>query len=302
MAYQDSNDITFIQNYFLAPSDPIQRQYEALRAFYLGNEKVGRGGSTFWLQFQDISDPVPSSPKSAGAQVLSEIEHGRKPSPHKNEVHDLIVGMRKKYYSVYDIQFELEELGHRLTPMAISEVLRAEGFARLPRARRRSTSITAASTECSYRRCAAVPVDAPALSLKCGWTVSVAAASRTARSGRHRSKCKLPGTRMIPATHAIRSALALKLASTERRSHVTDLIFDEGMALLTGLNALPKKSYLSRLLRQARSPDESSCSDSVVGVGSSGWANRRVILQPRFPLRAILRQGRVRGEELRVPA
>ncbi|MDP2815200.1 MAG: transposase [Rectinemataceae bacterium] len=58
-------------------------------------------------------------------------------------------------------------------------------------------------------------------------------------------KSKLPGTRMIPATHAVRSALALKLVGTERKSHVYDLIFDEGLALFSGLNTSPKKSFLS---------------------------------------------------------
>jgi hypothetical protein len=55
----------------------------------------------------------------------------------------------------------------------------------------------------------------------------------------------LPGSQMIPAEHALRSALALKLWSIERKSHVMSLAADEGLALFTGLNAIPKKSYLS---------------------------------------------------------
>jgi hypothetical protein len=55
-----------------------------------------------------------------------------------------------------------------------------------------------------------------------------------------------PGTRMIPATHAVRAALALKLTSTGRKSHVMDLVFDEGLALWTGLNVLPKTTFLSQ--------------------------------------------------------
>jgi len=58
-------------------------------------------------------------------------------------------------------------------------------------------------------------------------------------------EAKFPGTRMIPATHAVRSVLALKLVGTERKSHVTDLIFDEALALFSGLNTSPKKSFLS---------------------------------------------------------
>lgn len=56
---------------------------------------------------------------------------------------------------------------------------------------------------------------------------------------------KLPGSAMIPAGHALRAALALKLWSIERKSHVMALVADEGLALFCGLNAMPKKSFLS---------------------------------------------------------
>ena len=50
---------------------------------------------------------------------------------------------------------------------------------------------------------------------------------------------------MIPAEHALRAGLALKLWSIERNSHVMAWVADEGLALFAGLNAFPKKSYLS---------------------------------------------------------
>jgi hypothetical protein len=51
---------------------------------------------------------------------------------------------------------------------------------------------------------------------------------------------KLPGTKTIPAVNALLSALALKLASVERKSHVMDLGFDEGPAPFADLNVIPK--------------------------------------------------------------
>ena len=51
---------------------------------------------------------------------------------------------------------------------------------------------------------------------------------------------------MIPAAQAVRATLALKLTSTERKSHVMDLVFDEGLALWTGLNVPPKTTFLSQ--------------------------------------------------------
>jgi hypothetical protein len=56
---------------------------------------------------------------------------------------------------------------------------------------------------------------------------------------------QLPGSNMIPCAHALRACLALKLWSIERKSHVMALVADEGLALFSGLNVTPKKSYLS---------------------------------------------------------
>jgi hypothetical protein len=51
---------------------------------------------------------------------------------------------------------------------------------------------------------------------------------------------------MIPAAHAVRAALVLKLIGKARRSHVMDLVFDEGVALAVGLNAIPKTTFMSQ--------------------------------------------------------
>jgi hypothetical protein len=56
----------------------------------------------------------------------------------------------------------------------------------------------------------------------------------------------LPGTKAIPAAHALLSALALKLTSIERKSHVMDLVFDQGLALFVWLNVIPKATFLGQ--------------------------------------------------------
>ncbi len=56
---------------------------------------------------------------------------------------------------------------------------------------------------------------------------------------------ELPGTEMVPAAHALRTLLALKLLGKERASHVTELVFDPGIALFADLNVVPKRSFLA---------------------------------------------------------
>jgi hypothetical protein len=50
---------------------------------------------------------------------------------------------------------------------------------------------------------------------------------------------------MVPAPHAVRSLLALKILGKERTSHVMEMCFDPGIALFAGLNAVPKRSFLA---------------------------------------------------------
>jgi len=54
-----------------------------------------------------------------------------------------------------------------------------------------------------------------------------------------------PGSQMVPAEHAMRSLLGLKLFGNARHSHVMSHVFDEGLALFAGLNVIPKRSFLT---------------------------------------------------------
>jgi len=55
----------------------------------------------------------------------------------------------------------------------------------------------------------------------------------------------LPGSKMVPASCAMRSLLALKLFGNARHSHVMSKVFDEGLALFSGLNVIPKRAFLT---------------------------------------------------------
>jgi hypothetical protein len=59
-------------------------------------------------------------------------------------------------------------------------------------------------------------------------------------------KADFPGSKKIPASYAMRSLLALKLFGNSRHSHVMSYVFDEGLALWAGLNAIPKRAFLTQ--------------------------------------------------------
>jgi hypothetical protein len=173
------------------------------------------------------------------------LRPGPQEQPKKNSARPLIISLRKKNYSVYDISRELAANQIILSSTAVREVLKEEGFAPLPRrmdderpdllrpgieptADVRAFTLTAGQFT---TRCGGLFLFIPDL-VRLGMDAVAQAAG-------------LPGSRMIPCEHALRACLALKLWSVERKSHIMALVSDPGLALFTGLNVIPKKSYLS---------------------------------------------------------
>jgi hypothetical protein len=233
--------------FFLAPATPQQRQYEALRAYFVeglpSSAVAGRfaysPGSFRVLCHQLRHD----AGKRAGFFQTSRT--GPRQAPARDRVRELVVAMRKRNLSVYDIQRELAEAGHIISINSLALLLREEGFARLPR-RGDDERPPAVRPE------AEAVADVRALNLtprsfrtRLGGLFVFVPVLRDLRLAEVVQQAQLPGSAMIPAEQAVRTLLALKLVGTERKSHVMDLVADEGIALFAGLNVVPKRSYLA---------------------------------------------------------
>ena len=189
----------------------------------------------FCHQFRRDPDPA----------FFASPRHGPRTQPKKDAARDVIVALRKQNYSVYDISEALTERHLGLSPTAVGEVLKAEGFAPLPRRLDEERPQVPRPTREAVADVRAFSLTPRTFSTRCGGLLlflpdlvrlNLDAVARAAR---------LPGSALIPAGHALRAGLALKLWSIERKSHVMALAADDGLALFSGLNATPKKSYLS---------------------------------------------------------
>jgi hypothetical protein len=234
-------------SFFLAPESAAHRQYEALRAYFVeglpSNQVASRfgysAGSFRVLCHQFRHDP------SLRASFFAPEHRAPSATPVRDRVRDLVIAMRKRNLSVYDIQHELREAGHTISINALSVLLREEGFARLPRRRDDERPPT-------LRPEAAASADVRLLSLRprtfrtrLGGLFLFVPLMRTIRLDEIVTQAGLPGSALIPAVQALRTLLALKLVGKERKSHVMDLVEDQGIALFAGLNVVPKRSYLA---------------------------------------------------------
>jgi transposase len=178
-------------------------------------------------------------------EFFATARKGPREQPKKSRAHEQIMALRKRNYSIYEISRALKEQGTPLSATAVSEVLAQEGFAPLPRRRDEERPISVrpnAEAVANVHDFALAPRE---FTTRVGGLFLFVHDLVRLDSDALALGAKLPGSGMIPAGHALRAALALKLWSIERKSHVMALVADEGLALFCGLNAMPKKSFLS---------------------------------------------------------
>lgn len=233
--------------FFRAAQQPLQRQYEALRAFFLDDLSSTQAAESFGYSpgaFRVLCHQFRHDPAKRSG-FFRQPHRGPQAAPARDRVRSLAIALRKRNLSVYDIQRELAQAGLHISINALAVLLREEGFTRLPRRRddeRPSTVRPEAAEIADVRRLDLSPrsfrTSLAGLFLFLPLLEHIDLLS-VVQAGR------LPGSKMIPAEQAVRSLLALKLLGKERKSHVMDLVFDPAVALFAGLNVVPKRSYLA---------------------------------------------------------
>jgi transposase len=238
-------DVRQIRRFFLEPGSPKQRQYEALRAFFVEGRPAKDVAQTFGYSLNSFYVLCHDFRRQSQPSFFLTPRHGPQSQPRKSRALSLIIKLRKQNFSVYDISRVLKERGQPLSPTAVREVLRAEGFARLPRRldeERPDLLRPTIEPVADVREFSLAPRK---FTTECGGLFLFVPDLVRLELAKLAHAAGLPGSRMIPAQHALRACLALKLWSIERKSHVMPLVADEGLALFAGLNVSPKKSYFS---------------------------------------------------------
>jgi hypothetical protein len=233
--------------FFLSPESPLQRQYEALRCFFieqLPSTEVARRFNYSPGAFRVLCHQFRHDPgKRAG--FFQTVKHGPQTAPARDRVRELAVAMRKKNLSVYDIQRELVAAGYTISINALAVLLREEGFARLPRRRDDERPATLKAEPAAVADVRTLSLSPRSFRTRVGGLLFFVPLMHRLDLAQVVRQAQLPESGMIPAEQAVRTLLALKLIGKERKSHVMDLVFDEGIALFAGLNVVPKRSYLA---------------------------------------------------------
>jgi len=237
--------ITELAQVFLTPQNSTHRQYEALRAYFVEG-----------LSSKEAAHRFAYSPGSFRVLCHQFRQHpdrpfflppakGPGPSAEKTNIRDRIVALRKQNLSVYDIRDSLAEQGIQRSPAGISRLLREEGFQRLPRRRDEERPDRPRPDRAEVADVEALDLSPRSFRTRFGGLFLFLPDLVHLGFNQVVRKSQLPGSKMIPAAHAMRSLLALKLFGRARHSHVMSDVMDPGLGLFAGLNVIPKRAYLT---------------------------------------------------------
>ena len=126
-------ELSSLRRFFLQPQLPKHRQYEALRAFLVQGRPAREVARAFGYSLNSFYVLCHHFRREPAPVFFASPRRGPQSQPKKSAARDWIVQLRKQNHSVYEISQTLKDRHCPLSPTAVREVLRAEGFAALPR-------------------------------------------------------------------------------------------------------------------------------------------------------------------------
>ncbi len=240
-----SNDKLTFARYFLEPSNPTHRRYEALRAYFIDGLPSAQVAARFGYTPGSFRVLVHQFRHAPERPFFVHPARGVRSRSRQQRLRDRVVALRKQNASIYEISRALSREDEPISPATIAGILKEEGFARLPRRLDEERPQDVRPTTADVADVRQLDLAPRQFRTKFGglflFIPSLVAADLDATLRRAR----LPGSKMIPAGCAVRSLLGLKPFGNARHGHVMSYVLDEGLALFAGLNVVPKRSFLT---------------------------------------------------------
>src|SRR6266545_6766752 len=118
--------------YFLEPSEPAQRRYEALRAYFVEGLAATEVGARFGYSPANVHQ-MASELRAGRAAFFLDSKPGPKGPRKAPRIRDEVLALRAQDRSVEEIAQALTAAGAPVSAQTVSTILAAEGLERLPR-------------------------------------------------------------------------------------------------------------------------------------------------------------------------
>ena len=193
------------------------------RARYSFNPEAARRGGYTPGSFRVLAHQFRQEP---GRQFFLPPAKGPKTAPKTDRLRDKVIALRKQNLSIYDISQTLSREAEPFSPVAVSLILKEEGFARLPRRQDEERPAATRPTAAAVANVAELDLSPRKFRTRFGGLFLFLPALAPADLDCILQPAGFPGSQMVPAPHAVRSLLGLKLFGAARHSHVMSHVFD----------------------------------------------------------------------------
>jgi len=237
------------EEFFMEPRALAQKQYEALRMYFIEKKPAKKVAMRFGYTYRGFTTLVSDfrnklKKEDTHGYYFVERKKGKKRSEQTDEAGQIIIDLKKKYYSVEDIKVTLDSKGYKLCEKTIYNILASEGFSRLPRrmkAVKQQLETPCIDAEKSIR------LDIIQDEFKSTSAGILCLLPFIKRYGIDMviEKSLFPQTNNISKLSSILSFVALKASCIRRYSADNLWCMDRGMGLFAGLNVLPKAAWFT---------------------------------------------------------
>lgn len=264
------------QDFFLKPQLPRHKRYEVLRARFVEKKSMADIARLFTIPIYTVQTMIRDFRKELDndndIEFFITLAPGPKKDRKKSAVREHIIRLRARGYASTDIYKALRLAGFDLSLSLIDQLLREEGLVGMAKRSKQQREIV--NEEIRLRQIPGLTIPTPAtaqlpqIANVASLEINEERAIRTPHAGvflfipflvqagidKIVQTSNMVGTKMIPPVSYLISLLCLKFLDKERKSHISDWDFDEGLGACGGLNILPKKTaitdYSYRLVQQ----------------------------------------------------
>jgi len=236
------------KDFFLQPQDPMQRRYETLRALAVEELSPQEVAQRFGYSLHTLRALKRDFQKNTLPPFFLPLKRGPKAHrPSTLQIKERIISLRKRNYSIQEIQEALLRQGEEISLKTIYLLLEEEGFAKLFR-RTRAERREALQSGKEPTEVADVERFAERLEVSTDYGGVFLFVPLICQLGLDElfGKSSFYSSRQIPRVSYLLSYLVLKLLGKERLCHINDLNFDYGIGLFAGLNVLPKAAAITQ--------------------------------------------------------
>ena len=227
--------------YFLSPSEPPQRRYEAMRSYFVEEASAARVADRFGYSPATVHQ-LAAELRAGRSRFFVSSKPGPRTAPKATRIRTRVLQLRAEGHSVTEIAARISGDGGPVSAQTVWAILHAEGFERLHRRRQPGppprTEPVKAKAITDWPAGSSWPCD------HAGLFLLVPAMAELGLDGLV-TAARYPATRVLSSFHSLGSLLLLKSSRRGRAANAFPLGADPGLGIALGLVAIPKATHLT---------------------------------------------------------